>query len=180
MNNINIFQQFWFFRSNCNLQAVLTCCGKSYDCQSIIISSDSNLLGSHCVKSVQIRSFFWSLFSRIRTEYGEILRMDQKKLRIWTLFTQCQIAILHRTSSRRQLKQKKKEMDQDRILTYSRVNDLYFQKTYSLLLLRNDSTRKKHFTIHTIKLNFVKKTISMLYPVRVTPEVLSATEILSD
>ena len=26
---------------------------------------------AHCVKSVQIRSFFWSVFSRIRTEYGE-------------------------------------------------------------------------------------------------------------
>ena len=25
----------------------------------------------HCVKSVQIRSCFWSGFSRIRTEYGE-------------------------------------------------------------------------------------------------------------
>ena len=36
----------------------------------------------HCVKSVQIRSFFWSVFSRIRTEYGS------EKLRIWTLFTQ--------------------------------------------------------------------------------------------
>ena len=54
---------------------------------------------SHCVKSAQIRSSFWSVFSRIRTEYGEILRIspysvrmrentDQKKLRIWTLFTQ--------------------------------------------------------------------------------------------
>ena len=43
--------------------------------------------------------FFWSMFSRIRTEYGEILRIfpysvqmwkntDQKKPRIWTLFTQ--------------------------------------------------------------------------------------------
>ena len=53
----------------------------------------------HCVKSVQIRSFFWSVFSRIRTEYGEILLIspylvwirentDQKKLRVWTLFTQ--------------------------------------------------------------------------------------------
>ena len=49
----------------------------------------------HCVKSVQIRSFFWSVVFRIRTEYGEIrsislysVRMrkytDQKKLRIWT------------------------------------------------------------------------------------------------
>ena len=51
------------------------------------------------VKSVQILSFLWSVFSRIGTEYGEIrsispysIRMrkntDQKKLRIWTLFTQ--------------------------------------------------------------------------------------------
>ena len=60
---------------------------------------------SHCVKSVQIRSFFWSLFSCIRTEYGEIRsiiwsiffrireNMDQKKLRIWTLFTQCMVSV---------------------------------------------------------------------------------------
>ena len=27
---------------------------------------------THCVKSVQIRSFFWSVFSRIWTEYGQI------------------------------------------------------------------------------------------------------------
>ena len=26
----------------------------------------------HCVKSVQIWSYFWSVFSCIRTEYGEI------------------------------------------------------------------------------------------------------------
>ena len=54
----------------------------------------------HCVKSAQIQSFFWSVFSRIRTEYREIrsissysFRMrentDQKKLRIRALFTQC-------------------------------------------------------------------------------------------
>ena len=54
---------------------------------------------NHCLKSVQIRSFFWSVFSRIWTE-NEDLRSnsqysvrirdntDQKKLRIWTLFTQ--------------------------------------------------------------------------------------------
>ena len=49
----------------------------------------------HCVKSVQIRSFFWSLFSYIRIEYGDWSKSpysvriqentDQKKLRIWTL-----------------------------------------------------------------------------------------------
>ena len=54
----------------------------------------------HCVKSVQIRSFFWSVFSCIRTEYGDFRikslysvriqeNTDQKKLHIWTLFTQC-------------------------------------------------------------------------------------------
>ena len=59
----------------------------------------------HCVKSVRIWSFFWSVFSRIRTEYGEIrsispysVRMrentDQKELRIWTLFTQCILKVL--------------------------------------------------------------------------------------
>ena len=43
--------------------------------------------------------FFWCLFSRTRTEYGEILRIspysvqmrentDQKKLRVWKHFTQ--------------------------------------------------------------------------------------------
>ena len=53
----------------------------------------------HGVKSVQIWSFFWSIFSHIRTEYGEILRIspysfqmrentDQKKVSIWTIFTQ--------------------------------------------------------------------------------------------
>ena len=54
----------------------------------------------HCVKSVQIRSFSWFLFSRISTECGDLRgkslcsvrireNTDQKKLRIWTPFTQC-------------------------------------------------------------------------------------------
>ena len=36
--------------------------------------------------------FFWSVFSRIRTEYGEILSMGkcgQEKFQIRTLYTQC-------------------------------------------------------------------------------------------
>ena len=68
------------------------------------------LNNQHCVKCVQIRNFFWSVFSRIRTEYGEIrsispysVRMrentDQKKLRIWTLFTQCKDTELNDTVS---------------------------------------------------------------------------------
>ena len=54
----------------------------------------------HCVKSVRIRSFFWPVFSRIWTEYIDLRskspytdhireNKDQKKLRIWTFFTQC-------------------------------------------------------------------------------------------
>ena len=66
-------------------------------------------LSLHSVKSGQIQSFFWSVFSRIQTEYGDILRIssylvqmwentDQKKLRIWTLFTQWQdvwVSLVH-------------------------------------------------------------------------------------
>ena len=54
------------------------------------------------MKSVQIRSFFWSVFSCVRNEYGDLLReplylvriqenTDPKNLHIWTLFTQSYI-----------------------------------------------------------------------------------------
>ena len=54
------------------------------------------------MKCVQIRSFSWSVFPRIWTEYGEIesispysVRMrentDQKKFRLWTHVTQCNL-----------------------------------------------------------------------------------------
>ena len=63
------------------------------------LANDYNkYMGGDCVKSVQIRSFFWSVYSLIRAEYGEILYIspysvqmrvnrDQKKLSIWTLYT---------------------------------------------------------------------------------------------
>ena len=38
---------------------------------------NSQLHDPHCVKSVQIRSFFWAVVSRIRTEYGEIRSISQ-------------------------------------------------------------------------------------------------------
>ena len=38
----------------------------------------------HCVKSVQIRRFFWSVISRIRTEYGVSLRIQSKYEKIQT------------------------------------------------------------------------------------------------
>ena len=46
----------------------------------------------HCVKCVQIRSFFWSVFSRIRTEYGEIVSLRiqseyrKKRTRKYSIF----------------------------------------------------------------------------------------------
>ena len=66
---------------------------------SLLQTNDTNkmfILGSvsiyfntslhHCVKIVQIRSFVWSLFSCwVRMKENT----DQKKLRIWTLFTEC-------------------------------------------------------------------------------------------
>ena len=66
----------------------------------IFIAILTNRIISHCVKSVQIRSIFWSVFSDIWIEYWDLrsksphsVRMqentDQKKLRIWTLFTHC-------------------------------------------------------------------------------------------
>ena len=61
-----------------------------------ILDSPQALLKCRCMKSVQIRSFFWPIFSRIRTEYGDLQskspylvqmreNTDQKKLRIWAL-----------------------------------------------------------------------------------------------
>ena len=52
------------------------------------------------MKSVQMRSFLWSVFSCIWSEYGDLLHKppisvqiqentDHKKLCIWTIFTQC-------------------------------------------------------------------------------------------
>ena len=51
------------------------------------------------MKSVQLRSFFWSVFSCIQTEYRDLWskspysvriqeNTDEKKLRNWTIFTQ--------------------------------------------------------------------------------------------
>ena len=65
----------------------------------ILMTFISYLFGACCVKSFQIRSFFWFICSHIRTEYKDLPRKvsysvwiwentDQKKLRIWTLFTQ--------------------------------------------------------------------------------------------
>ena len=78
------------------------------DDKNILLLSEASLndrimnaaLVLHCVKNVEIRSFFWSVFSCTRTEYGDLLQKSRysvriqentrkKKIRVWTLFTQC-------------------------------------------------------------------------------------------
>ena len=46
--------------------------------QHCIVQNTCSHNHQHYVKSVQIRSFFWSVFSRIHTEYGEILRIQSE------------------------------------------------------------------------------------------------------
>ena len=63
----------------------------------------------HCVKSVQIRRFFWSAFSCICAEFERLRSIsqysvriqentDQKNLRVWTLSTQCVDEVLCRVA----------------------------------------------------------------------------------
>ena len=87
------------------------CIQKTYSINEIVEDFDvfHRIFFSKCaqyhVKSVQIRRFFWFVFSCIRTEYGDLwskspysVRIqestDQKKLRIWTLFTQCKSSVI--------------------------------------------------------------------------------------
>ena len=69
------------------------------------ISDPTSFTSKHCLKSVQIRSFLWPVFSSITTEYGDLLyetpysfqiqeNTDRNKLGIWTLFMQRNINIL--------------------------------------------------------------------------------------
>ena len=46
-----------------------------------LISVNAILRPLHCVKSVQIRSFFWSVFSSIQTEYGDIRSISPYSVR---------------------------------------------------------------------------------------------------
>ena len=43
------------------------------------LSKYGEMNSKHCVKSVQIRSFFWSVFSRIGTEYVSVFSLNLGK-----------------------------------------------------------------------------------------------------
>ena len=51
----------------------------------MLLNPKEQVNGTHCVKSVQMRSFSGPYFPAFR------LNSNQKKHRIWTLFTQCQL-----------------------------------------------------------------------------------------
>ena len=40
--------------------------------QKLEIDNSNIICNLHCVKSVQIRSFFWSALSCVQTEYGDL------------------------------------------------------------------------------------------------------------
>ena len=86
---INKYQEFWI---------KVKCAGQETKKKSDVGAINNEALGLTGWK-VQIRSFFWFVFSNIRTKYGLILHIpphlvrmrantDQKKLRNWTHFTQ--------------------------------------------------------------------------------------------
>ena len=67
-------------------------------CRVVLFNGQFSVL--HCVKGVQIRGFFRSVFYCIRTGYRDLQskspysvriqeNTDQEKLCIWTLFTTC-------------------------------------------------------------------------------------------
>ena len=89
--------QFLDYISQWMLPTGIKCLKWSKSTSKIFSIKAMNLF--HCVKSLQIRSIFWFVFSSIRTECGDLRskspysvrikgNTDQKKLRIWTRFTQ--------------------------------------------------------------------------------------------
>ena len=93
MSSLHSVFPVWFFKH----EDIYFHSGSTLNRISVLLEVLSHTAWKVCV---QIRSFFWSIFSCIRTEFGGLLRKslysvriqentDQKKLRIWTPFTQC-------------------------------------------------------------------------------------------
>ena len=51
--------------------------------ESVLYTKSQVHIGHHCVKSVPHSELFWSTFSRIRTEYGEIWSISPYSVRMW-------------------------------------------------------------------------------------------------
>ena len=60
----------------------------------------------HCVKSVQIRSYFWSVFSYIQTKYEDMLRKSPYSVLIRKIQTRNNSVFGHILRSAQKVKQK--------------------------------------------------------------------------
>ena len=126
---------------------------------------------SHWVKSIQIRSIFWSVFSYIQTEYRDLCRKfsnwvqiqentDQKKLRIWTFFTQCGFAFRLSVKGL-QLPKYNKDNHNPIFLDFTS-----FLENYFLRHVRNTFLKFIACILFALFANFIKKCFSMILTVR--------------
>ena len=68
--NLFLKKLFWWDLFKCFSVWIRKLCFQAWICISMFQVNKAILKCAHCVKSVQIGSFFWSVFSRIRTEHG--------------------------------------------------------------------------------------------------------------
>ena len=118
----------------------------------------------HCVQYVQIRSFFWVVFSSIRTaEYREILRIspysfqmrentDQKNLHLWTLFTQFYFNRSMPGGSKRS--KTHKQTSSQKMLFISCIYHLFLQPGMGLLKGRTAKEKSFQFINNSDKCRF--------------------------
>ena len=50
--------------------------------ENVLAASDEKITKIHCIKKCPYSDFFWSVFSRIRTEYGEIRSISPYSVRM--------------------------------------------------------------------------------------------------
>ena len=102
----NIFKAFpRLFTTNIKKDAygifckgILNYCHSRFSCKSL------KHWGNHCVKSVQICSFFWSVFSCIRKDFFSECDQIRRKLRIWSHLLKKSIRIQQYMDQKKYLK----------------------------------------------------------------------------
>ena len=67
----SIYCLLWIVFTHCSAVSIVDF--EKGDADWVTMTRNKRCTSSDTAWSVQIRSFFWSIFSRIRTEYGEIL-----------------------------------------------------------------------------------------------------------
>ena len=121
---------------------------------------ENNFNSTNLHESVQMQSFFWFVFSCIQTEYGDLRsrssysvqiqeNTDQKKLCIWTIFTQCNVKRILNCAWFRLLRDIRDLQkiavyvndNQSSVLTYSET--ILFSVGICLFKVNNNNTRKQ-------------------------------------